>query len=108
MKPRWILKLPLAPGCLLIAGAASAPAATQPGPAVPQAPALDPTGPTAQPAPGDLESARRIGAAEARQALAKGEAVLVDVRPKESYDAEHAKGALLIPLGEITARARSL
>ena len=52
--------------------------------------------------------ARRITAADARQALAKNEAVLVDVRPKESYDAEHAQGALLIPLGEVPTRANEL
>jgi 3-mercaptopyruvate sulfurtransferase SseA len=91
-------------GCLLVAAAASAVSAAQPPPAPPPAPA-----PAVQQAPADSqESARRIGAAEARQALAKGEAVLVDVRPKEAYDAEHAKGAIVIPLGEVTARAGEL
>lgn len=52
--------------------------------------------------------ARRITVADARQALAKNEAVLVDVRPKEAYDAEHAQGALLLPLGEIPTRAAEL
>lgn len=80
-------------GLLLLAAAAPVLAATPP-----------PTTATAQPE----DPARRITATEARQALAKGEAVLVDVRPKESYDAEHAQGAIVIPLSEITARAGEL
>ena len=104
-KLKSTLKLTLAAGCLLVAAAASAASdgtAAQPAPVAPE------TAPTVEQAPLNLDSARRIGAAEARQALAKGEAVLVDVRPKEAYDDEHAKGALLIPLSEITARAGSL
>jgi hypothetical protein len=107
-KPRSPLKLTLAAGCLLIASAAAALAATPPSMAAPQPVAPDSPNQTIQQPAVDSDSARRIGAAEARQALAKGEAVLVDVRAKESYDAEHAKGALLIPLGEITSRAGSL
>jgi rhodanese-related sulfurtransferase len=60
------------------------------------------------PVPPTVEDARRINAADARQALARNEAVLVDVRPKESYDAEHAQGALLIPLSDVVARAGEL
>jgi hypothetical protein len=52
--------------------------------------------------------APRISAAEAREALAKGTAVLVDVRGADTYKAEHAKGALSIPLGEVSARAGEL
>jgi len=94
-------------GCLLVAAAASLYAAAPPSPPLTAqppaaAPAVEP------PPPASSESARRIGAAEARQALAKGEAVLVDVRPKESYDAEHAQGALTVPLGEVTSRAGEL
>jgi hypothetical protein len=55
-----------------------------------------------------LANARRITAAEAREALAKGEAVLVDVRSKEAYDAEHAQGAILIPVNQIAERAAEL
>ena len=68
----------------------------------PQAPT-----PAAQTAP-TQEEARRISAAETRQALAKGEAVLVDVRPKVSYDSSHAQGAISIPLSDIGARAGEL
>jgi hypothetical protein len=86
-------------GVLLLAMAAP------PAFAVPQdsktAPVVTPTAPA-------QETARRIPAAEARQALAKGEAVLVDVRPKESYDASHAQGALSIPLSDLGSRAGEL
>jgi predicted sulfurtransferase len=54
------------------------------------------------------ETARRISVDEARQALAKGEAVLVDVRSKEAYEAKHAQDALSIPLDEIGSRAGEL
>lgn len=70
-----------------------------------QPPAETPEQPA--PAPRPVE-ARRITATEAREAVAKGTAVLVDVRGAEAYAAEHAKGALSIPLHEVTARASEL
>lgn len=72
-----------------------------------QAPAPAPA-PAAAPAAPIQEEARRITGIEARQALAKGTAVLVDVRPKESYAASHAEGALSIPLSDIGSRAAEL
>lgn len=50
------------------------------------------------------DGARRISAAEAYAAVAKGNAVLVDVRSKEEFDHGHAKGAKSIPLREIPNR----
>jgi predicted sulfurtransferase len=85
-------------GLLLAMAAAPAFAAPQGSTAAPAAPQAAPT----------QETARRIPAAEARQALAKGQAVLVDVRAKESYDASHAEGALSIPLSDIGSRAGEL
>jgi rhodanese-related sulfurtransferase len=52
--------------------------------------------------------APRISVDEAREALAKGTAVLVDVRGVDAYKAEHAKGALSIPLNEVSGRAGEL
>ena len=76
--------------------------------ATPQ-PLAQPTQAIAAPAHADpLAAARRITAAEAREALTKGEAVLVDVRSKEAYDAEHAQGAILIPVYQIAERAAEL
>lgn len=70
-----------------------------------QPPAAEPE--LTEPAP-RLAEARRIPATEALEALAKGTAVLVDVRGAESYASEHAKGALSIPVHEIAARASEL
>jgi hypothetical protein len=54
------------------------------------------------------ETARRITVEEARQALDKGKAVLVDVRSKDAYEASHAQGALSIPLANIGDRSGEL
>ena len=90
-----LLALAAAPGLAAPQGAAQTPGMTKVAPATP-------------PAAYTQETAPRISAAEARQALAKGQAVLVDVRPKESYDASHAQGALSIPLPDIGSRAGEL
>lgn len=58
--------------------------------------------------PAPRPEARRITSEEARDAVAKGTAVLVDVRGAESYKEEHAKGALSIPVHEVAARASEL
>ena len=63
---------------------------------------------TPQPPADPLAAARRISGEEARQAIAKGEAVLVDVRAKESYEAGHAKGAISLPLSDLPARMGEL
>ncbi|HEY6782936.1 MAG TPA: rhodanese-like domain-containing protein [Candidatus Dormibacteraeota bacterium] len=38
------------------------------------------------------------------QALASGDALLIDVREKSEYDELHIPGSVLIPLGELPAR----
>jgi len=107
---RWMPRrgLALAGGVLLAVAATPAFAAPQdPAPAhglTPQPQAAAPAETPARP----TEEARRISAAEARQALAKGKAVLVDVRPKESYDASHAQGAISLPLTDLGSRAGEL
>jgi len=89
----------------IAAGAAFAqPQQSTPQPAQMPAQAQDQMQPSGDP----LAAARRISAADARKAVEKGEAVLVDVRGKESYDAEHAKGAILLPLAELPSRAGEL
>jgi 3-mercaptopyruvate sulfurtransferase SseA len=55
-----------------------------------------------------LESARRIPRAQAIKLVKEKKAVFVDVRSKESYVAEHIKGALSIPLSEFPARMGEL
>ena len=55
------------------------------------------------PAADSLESARRITREEAIKMVKDKKAVYVDVRSKDSYDAEHIKGAINIPLGQLQA-----
>jgi 3-mercaptopyruvate sulfurtransferase SseA len=65
-----------------------------------------PTPAVAKPTPGD--GVRRITVAETREAVDKGTAVIVDVRPVEQYKANHIKGSVHIPEGEIAARSGEL
>ena len=58
--------------------------------------------------PGGSAEAKRLTAAEAKAALEGGRAVLIDVRVKQAFDAEHAKGALSLPLAELNTRAGEL
>ncbi|HEY7215394.1 MAG TPA: rhodanese-like domain-containing protein [Thermoanaerobaculia bacterium] len=107
---RWIPRRGLAlAGTLLLVAAVPVLAAPQE-PA--KTPSLTPQAPAAAPAETPAaptqETARRISVAEARQALAKGEAVLVDVRPKAGYDMGHAQGAISLPLSELGSRAGEL
>ena len=54
------------------------------------------------------DGVRRVTAAEARVAVEKGQAVIVDVRGEDSFKAGHIKGALSIPVGNIGSRAGEL
>jgi hypothetical protein len=71
-------------------------------------PASEPT-PTATSAMQTPEDGvRRITPAEAREAVDKGKAIIIDVRGEASYDAGHVKGARLIPVNDIGTRASEL
>lgn len=50
----------------------------------------------------------RVTTAELEKLLKEGKAVAVDVRNKAMYDVGHIRGAKLIPLGEVGARANEL
>ncbi len=54
------------------------------------------------------DGVRRITPAEARAAVEKGQAVIVDVRGEDSFKAGHVKGALWIPVGDIASRSNEL
>jgi predicted sulfurtransferase len=56
--------------------------------------------------PGD--GVRRITPVEVRAALAKGEAVIVDVRGDSSYEAGHIKGAIHMPTDQLLSRVGEL
>ena len=84
-------------------GSSAAKAKASPSATKPPAPATQPTQPPQQ---GD--GVRRVTTTELKEALDKGTAVVVDVRPEEQYKAGHIKGALHIPEAEIAARAGEL
>ena len=54
------------------------------------------------------EDVERIGRAELRARLARGDVVLVDVRPGEEYAAGHIDGARPIPIEELEQRLAEL
>jgi hypothetical protein len=83
---------------LVIGGAVALQLTANPSPVpTPQAPAQAPV--TAMPS----DTIQRIAVDEAKQLLDKGQAVLLDVRSTESYQAEHAVGAVSFPEGEEAA-----
>ena len=54
------------------------------------------------------DGVRRITPAEAHKMVAKGQAVILDVRGEDSFKAGHIKGTLWIPLNDISSRAGEL
>ena len=54
------------------------------------------------------DGVRRITAAEAREAVAQGKAIIVDVRSQDSYNSGHIKGARWMRWEDIGARVREL
>ncbi len=54
------------------------------------------------------DGVRRVTVAEAREAVAQGKAIIVDVRGEDSYNAGHIKGARWINLNDIGSRTGEL
>ena len=52
--------------------------------------------------------APRVTAEEVKRLAEKGDVVIIDTRTKDSYDFEHAEGALSIPVGELESRLGDL
>ena len=52
--------------------------------------------------------ADRIEAAAAKEMVEKGQALVIDVRAKDQYDAGHIEGSISVPLGEIDAHLAQL
>jgi hypothetical protein len=50
----------------------------------------------------------RISVQETQEKMAQGQALLVDVRSKSSYDSSHAAGAVSIPEAEVLSRLDEL
>jgi 3-mercaptopyruvate sulfurtransferase SseA len=77
-------------------------AASTKAPVVPATPADR----SAHVAPAD--GVKRVTTVELREALDKGTAVVVDVRPAQTYSASHIKGSISIPLDQVPARLSEL
>jgi 3-mercaptopyruvate sulfurtransferase SseA len=95
---------------MALAGGASAQYKTPP-PGTPAVPVTANPNVQITPAPAPeqpQDTARRISRDEAIKEVDHHKAIFVDVRPKDQYDIEHIKGAINIPLAEITARADEL
>lgn len=54
------------------------------------------------------DGVRRITLAELRDELASGKAIVVDVRSEMAFKEAHIKGARLIPVNEVLAKAGEL
>jgi rhodanese-related sulfurtransferase/predicted transcriptional regulator len=54
------------------------------------------------------EDVQVIGREELRERLARGDAILIDVRPDEEYEAGHIEGARSIPIEELDERLADL
>ena len=71
-----------------------------------------PTAPTPRPNPSahiaPADGVKRITTVELRDALDKGQAVVVDVRGDDAYAVSHIKGSVSIPLGEVATRLSEL
>ena len=52
--------------------------------------------------------APRVAAEEVKRLAANGEVVIIDTRGKDAYDAEHAEGALSVPVAELESHLSKL
>ncbi|MFL6290688.1 MAG: rhodanese-like domain-containing protein [Thermoanaerobaculia bacterium] len=103
-----MLKVIVPLAAVLVAGGTLAMLPAQP-PAVSPSAAPAQAQPAAQTTPADpVAAAPRISVAEAKKALDAGKAILVDVRSSMSYDQEHAKGSISLPLYDLPSRAAEL
>ena len=67
------------------------------------------TAPTTKPAPAQhADETRRISIEETQAAIAKGNALIVDVREESAYKASHIKDAQSVPLSRFEERAGAL
>ena len=91
-----------APPPAATAAPTTADTATKPAPQTP------PAAPVAAPVPGSPDEVRRVSVTEANGLREQERAVILDVRDKGSYDANHVAGALHIPVDSLIARMDEL
>ena len=58
--------------------------------------------------PAQSDDIKRISLADAKKAFDAGTAIIIDSRPADSYNSEHIKGSINIPLSEIAKRTGEL
>jgi 3-mercaptopyruvate sulfurtransferase SseA len=58
--------------------------------------------------PPPADTARRITAAEAYKLYEKGNVVVIDTRTEAAFKESHIKGAILVPVNEVAAKANEL
>lgn len=58
--------------------------------------------------PPPADNARRITAADAYKLYEKGNVVVIDTRTEAAYKESHIKGAILVPVNEVAAKANEL
>jgi len=112
-KQRSSLVIPAIVGVVVVAIVIGVIVSLESGRSTPPVSAGDLTGQGNNVAPLDTRSlpypdVPRVTLAEAQEKLEQGQAILVDVRSKESFDKAHAAGAISIPEEEIAARANEL
>lgn len=61
-----------------------------------------------QAVPATADQAPRIEGAEVKRLVEKGEALVLDVRGKDAWDAGHAEAAVHIPLAQLAQRMNEL
>jgi len=54
------------------------------------------------------DNARRITAAEAYKLYEKGNVLIIDTRTEAAFKESHIKGAILVPVNEVAAKANGL
>ena len=106
-------KLVLSVSVLILATLACNFVAPTPQPAIPpthSAPTVivEPTSSPRLDLPRDEAGVPRVSVEQAKAALDSGAAIIVDVRPEQSYALEHIAGSISIPLAEIETDPTSL
>ena len=67
-----------------------------------------PSGQSSQSPSPPADNARRITAAEAYKLYEKGNVVVIDTRTEAAFKESHIKGAILVPVNEVAAKANEL
>ena len=67
-----------------------------------------PSGQSSQSPSPPADNARRITAAEAYKLYEKGNVLIIDTRTEAAFKESHIKGAILVPVNEVAAKANEL